>query len=54
MIWLLALLVIFWKPLFWLSKGVYVYFSKKDPALAYEQLLKIKDWLVQLWSLVKP
>lgn len=51
MIWLLALAVLCWKPLYYLVR--YFQYRKKDANKAKQNLDSIKIWFGVLWSLVK-
>lgn len=52
MAWLL-LLVVFWKPVYFLIRSLTSKFATKD-GNSQLWLGKAKDWLKMLWELVKP
>lgn len=54
MIWFSLLLVIFWKPIYWLTRYIYLNFYKKETASASNYLKSINSWFIVLWGLVFP
>lgn len=59
MIWFLVVLVIFWKPIYYL--GMFLYYGWKNPVNVvkeneYHNKYKnlFGEWFKQFWSLLKP
>lgn len=52
MIWFLVVLVIFWKPIYYIA--VYLYFLIKKKENVHRTDEKLMLWLIRLWGLVDP
>lgn len=53
MIWLLSLLVVFWKPIYYLVRYAIATRQKDDISKSF-YLEQTKQWFKLLWVLVKP
>lgn len=54
MIATVILILLMYRPLFWLGCYVYYNFYLKNNLIAESYLTKIENWLMTLWELIKP